>query len=190
MKVKNLNKSSVKTKNLIRKTFAEMLSEKRAIGKISVSELVARADINRGTFYAHYDDIYAVAEDYENELIDRFFDNATLLETQDFEAFLDVFFEYIRQNDETYKMLCKSNDVLFSANKLTTLAENKFLEICHNSKRLVNKDLLQTEIGVFVEGVICSYVKSCRGYTAVTPDELFAFAKKWYKMFEQEHFAP
>lgn len=27
-------------------------------------------NINRGTFYSHYDDIYGVVEDYENELIE------------------------------------------------------------------------------------------------------------------------
>ena len=79
MKAQNLNNSSFKTRKLIRKTFAEMLSEKKEMSKISVSELAKRADINRGTFYSHYDDIYAVAEDYENELLAKFFDNATLL---------------------------------------------------------------------------------------------------------------
>ena len=34
-----------------------MLSEKQEINKITVTEPVKRADINRGTFYSHYDDI-------------------------------------------------------------------------------------------------------------------------------------
>ena len=57
MKAKNLNNSSKKTRNLIKNTFAEMLSEKKEINKISVTELVKRADINRGTFYTHYNDM-------------------------------------------------------------------------------------------------------------------------------------
>lgn len=79
MKAKNLNNSSRKTNRLIKNVFAEMLSEYKEISRISVSELCARAEISRGTFYSHYDDIYGVAEDYENELIDHFFDNAKLL---------------------------------------------------------------------------------------------------------------
>ena len=55
MKAKNLNASSVKTRNLIRDTFAELLYEKKNINKITVTELVQRADINRSTFYSHYD---------------------------------------------------------------------------------------------------------------------------------------
>lgn len=67
-----MNKSSKKTIKLIKKVFAEMLSEKKELGKISVSELCNRADISRATFYSHYDDIYGVAEDYENEMTDTF----------------------------------------------------------------------------------------------------------------------
>ena len=105
MKVKNVNHSSLKTRSLIKKTFAEMLSEKRELDKISVSELVRRADINRGTFYSHYDDIYAVAEDYENELIALFFNNAELIASTNTDKFIDLMFAYINQNDDIYKML-------------------------------------------------------------------------------------
>ena len=99
MKSKNLNNSSKKTKNLIKDTFAVMLAEKKELSKINVSELVKRANINRSTFYAHYDDIYGVAEDYENELISHFFDNATLLNSNSIEAFIEVFFSFINDNN-------------------------------------------------------------------------------------------
>ena len=60
MKVKNLNHSSEKTKKLIRSTFAQLIKENDGLDKVTVSELVRRADINRGTFYNHYDSIYDV----------------------------------------------------------------------------------------------------------------------------------
>ena len=66
-----MNSSAKKTQSLIRNTFAMMISEKKELSKITVSELVKRANINRSTFYSHYDDIYGVAEEYENELIDN-----------------------------------------------------------------------------------------------------------------------
>lgn len=61
MKVKNLNRSSIKTKRIIKSVFAEMLSEYKEISRISVSELCERADISRSTFYSHYDDTYSIA---------------------------------------------------------------------------------------------------------------------------------
>ena len=94
MKAKEINNSSRKTKKLIKRVFAEMLSEKRELGKISVSELCNRAEISRGTFYSHYDDIYCVAEDYENEIIDIFFSDSRLLSPMGVGDFIRSFFEY------------------------------------------------------------------------------------------------
>ena len=121
MKVKNLNNSSVKTKRLIKNTFIQMLSEKKEVGKISVSELVERAEISRATFYAHFDDIYSVVEEFEREIIDEFFTNAKLLATNDYEKFFEMLFAFMKQNNENYKMMCKSDDVLFSAKNSTTV---------------------------------------------------------------------
>lgn len=183
MKAQNLNKSSRKTRCLIKKVFAEMLSEEKELGKISVSELCKRADISRGTFYSHYDDIYGVAEDYENELIDSFFDNARLLESQDIMHFIDFIFEFIRQNNENYRLLCRSNDFLFAAKKLVAIASGKLLELCHNDIRIQNRTYMELDLQIFLEGLLCEYVKYCRGYSAVTLDDLYQYTKYWTKNF-------
>lgn len=183
MKVQNLNNSSRKTRKLIKKIFAEMLSEKKELGKISVSELCKRADISRGSFYSHYDDIYSVAEDYENELIDAFFDNARLFESQDILHFIDSIFEFIRQNNENYRLLCNSNDFLFAAKKLTAIASGKLLELCHNDSRIQNRAYIELEIQVFLEGILCEYVKYCRGYSTETLDHLYDYTKFWVESF-------
>lgn len=183
MKVRNLNNSSVKTRRLIKNTFIKMLSEKKEISKISVSELVARAEISRATFYAHFDDIYGVVEEFEREIIDEFFTNAKLLATNDYEKFFEMLFSFMKQNNENYKMMCKSDDVLFSAKKLTDLAINKLMELIDNDPHIKNREFIALEISVFLEGLLCEYVKYCRGLTAVTPNELYDYAKSWYKKF-------
>ncbi len=190
MKAKNLNNSSRKTNRLIKNVFAEMLSEYKEISRISVSELCARADISRGTFYSHYDDIYGVAEDYENELIDHFFDNAKLLTPTNVEQFIDIFFQYIRENDENYKLLCRSNEFIFTAKKLTTIATNKFLELCHHNALVKNKEYIDLDIAVFIDGILCEYVKYCRGLSAVKLDDLYAFTKQWLKDFAKRRLSP
>lgn len=190
MKAKNLNNSSRKTNRLIKNVFAEMLSEYKEISRISVSELCARAEISRGTFYSHYDDIYGVAEDYENELIDHFFDNAKLLTPTNVEQFIDIFFQYIRENDENYKLLCRSNEFIFTAKKLTTIATNKFLELCHHNALVKNKEYIDLNIAVFIDGILCEYVKYCRGLSAVKLDDLYAFTKQWLKDFAKRRLSP
>ena len=189
MKAQNLNNSSVKTRKLIRTTFAEMLAEKKEIGKISVSELAKRANINRGTFYSHYDDIYSVAEDYENELITNFFDNSRLLSSDNFAKFIDELFNYIKENDEEYRMMCKSDDILFVAKKLTLLASSKCLELCYNDKRLKDKKHLDIEINIFIDGLISEYVKYCRGQPVATPEELREYTYEWLNRFIARRFS-
>lgn len=183
MKVQNLNRSSQKTRALIRKVFAEMLSEKKELGKISVSELCKRADISRGTFYSHYDDLYGVAEEYENELIDAFFDNTKLLESQDVLQFVDSVLDFIRQNNENYRLLCKSNDFLFAGKRLAAIATDKLLSLCYSDPRIKEQAHLELDLQVFLEGLMCEYVKSCRGYTAKTLDDLAQYAKYWATKF-------
>ena len=187
MKVKNLNNSSVKTKRLIKNTFIQMLSEKKEVGKISVSELVERAEISRATFYAHFDDIYSVVEEFEREIIDEFFTNAKLLATDDYEKFFEAFFAFMKQNNDNYKMMCKSDEVLFSAKKLATLGINKFMELINSDPHIIKRDFIELEISIFIEGLLSEYVKYCRGLTSIDPNELSTYAKVWYEKFMKEH---
>lgn len=59
------------TKMLIRRAFTDLIS-KKPIQSISVKELCEAAGINRGTFYAHYTDIYDLLEKLEAEMMEDF----------------------------------------------------------------------------------------------------------------------
>ena len=54
-------RSAIRSKRLINEALADLLTEK-PLDKITVTDVVARADINRGTFYAHYRDIPDVVD--------------------------------------------------------------------------------------------------------------------------------
>ena len=56
------------TRMLIRQAFTSLLKEK-PVQSISVKELCERAGINRGTFYAHYTDIYDLMRQMEDEMM-------------------------------------------------------------------------------------------------------------------------
>ena len=49
-------RSSLRSKKLITDALVELLDEK-TLDKITVTDIVKKADINRGTFYAHYDNV-------------------------------------------------------------------------------------------------------------------------------------
>lgn len=59
------------TKMLIRKAFTDLVGSK-SIERIPIKELCERAGINRGTFYAHYTDIYDLREKLEEEMLSDF----------------------------------------------------------------------------------------------------------------------
>ena len=61
-------KSAIRSKKLINNALADLLQEK-PLDKITVTDVVRRAEINRGTFYAHYTDI----ADVMNHLIEQTF---------------------------------------------------------------------------------------------------------------------
>jgi len=63
------------TKRVIRDSFLELLSEK-PVEKISVTEICNNADINRGTFYAHYSDPYDLKQKLTEEIVGIITDRA------------------------------------------------------------------------------------------------------------------
>ena len=60
------------TDSVIRDEFKKLLLE-MPFEKITVSEICRRCDINRGTFYLHYTDCFALYESLGAELADRLF---------------------------------------------------------------------------------------------------------------------
>ncbi|MFQ9587794.1 MAG: TetR/AcrR family transcriptional regulator [Mediterraneibacter gnavus] len=59
------------TVHIIQRVFLELLKEK-PIAKITVKEICERAEINRSTFYKHYQDVYDLMKKLENEAIEEF----------------------------------------------------------------------------------------------------------------------
>lgn len=58
-----------KTRRAIRNAFLE-LAEEKPVEKITVRELADRAEINKATFYNHYETIYDLIDELEQEAID------------------------------------------------------------------------------------------------------------------------
>ena len=64
----------IKTEKAIRKTFHELLQEKD-ISRITVKELTERAEINKTTFYAHYETLPDLVNTLETENINYIINN-------------------------------------------------------------------------------------------------------------------
>lgn len=65
------DKRVLRSKRMLRQALVELIQEKE-FQKITVTDVVKHADINRGTFYAYYRDVYDLLENVENEMIEEF----------------------------------------------------------------------------------------------------------------------
>lgn len=178
MKVKGINASSIKTKAQIKEAFAKLLKEKRNIKNMTITELVQIAGITRGAFYTHYDNIYDVAREFQDEFLDVIFNEdfkVTSLDSMD--EYLDMVINHLKENEELYKMILSSDEPLLFMNRLNRMM-NKHLNDFFLEKQ--NKDINLT-ITFFVNGSIILFIKYFRGEINTSLDELKIFIKKNYK---------
>lgn len=61
-------RSAIRSRRLIRDAYIELMQEKQ-MEKISVSDIVRLADLNRGTFYAHYSTPLEVRDEIADEIV-------------------------------------------------------------------------------------------------------------------------
>ncbi len=57
-----------RTRKLLKDSLISLMQEKE-FKNISVKDITSRADLNRGTFYLHYSDIYQLLQEMEEELL-------------------------------------------------------------------------------------------------------------------------
>ncbi len=183
MKVQCLNSSSIKTRNRIKKAFAELINERKQLDKITVTELVKKADITRSTFYTHYDDIYEVAHDYQLQTIELLCsDDLKLHSKEDIENYFVNIIQCLKDNEETYKLLLSANESLLFLEKLKNIANKKIYEVLKDN--YTNK-YLELDISFLMNGILMEILKYFRNESCYSLDELLINIKKWFqKIFD------
>ncbi len=102
------NRRAQLTRKMITGALIELLQTKD-LDKISVREICERADVNRSTFYDHYEDIYALMNDIERDFIAQIpTDNSS----KGIEEQLLTFVRYVQQNAPHYAAIRKYNGLL------------------------------------------------------------------------------
>ena len=99
-----MNQRTRLTKLMFRKALAELLAEKH-ISQISIRELCEKAELNRSTFYLHYQDVYDLLEEIESEIASEA-DQAVDFKPENQVRFL----KYLKENREYYRLLLTNSD--------------------------------------------------------------------------------
>lgn len=141
------------TQTVIKQTLLELMAD-RPIDKITVSELCAKADINRGTFYLHYSDIYTLLSTVENEIttdIDRAIRHMTTTNQLDL---LVGICRYIESNGLFARAYFSDHGNKLFIRKIMLMAKDYFFteyRSHHLSEDLVELEYLYS---FFVQGVL------------------------------------
>lgn len=107
MDEKTQYKSAIKSKKLIKNAFSELL-QKKDVEKITVTEIVNLAGLNRGTFYAHYNNTVEVLEEIEKDVSDQilyFFSSYKDSIMENPTPFLRNIAKFLHKDFEFYKRL-------------------------------------------------------------------------------------
>jgi AcrR family transcriptional regulator len=108
MSEKTEDRRTRKTKKAICDAFAELLAEKE-LHRITVKEIIEKADISRVTFYNHYLDIYDLSDKFEENIM---LDAALLvldLEDVPYEDFFSHLTGYVTDNRTAFRMMFSPN---------------------------------------------------------------------------------
>lgn len=124
-----------RTKKLLRNGIAELGKNKR-VSKITVKELTDLVEINRGTFYLHYKDVFDLVESIENELYDEFDREVLSVTPGDIlhkpVDVLEAFFEYFKKHTDIISVLMGENGDAKFVYRFGELMNVKILEIFNN----------------------------------------------------------
>ncbi len=134
-------KNTSRTEKWIRKAFAELVAEKKSLDKITIAELVKKADITKPTFYYHYADLNELVKSIESEMINELIktiDEAEKSHNVPIEYYVHILSDFLRKNEEEYKSMANAVDLNYFIVKLKKIfiqkLNNPIFGISENEK--------------------------------------------------------
>lgn len=114
----NENDPRVKrTRQLLLQAFIALLEERQNIHSISVQEIAVRATVNRATFYAHFEDKYALLESWIREKFHRVLGNqlpaSSSLQRSTLCTLIELVFDFLAHVCDHLKLADREFEPLF-----------------------------------------------------------------------------
>ena len=155
------DRRTLKTKKAIFQAFSELLKEKE-LRKITVQEIVDKADISRVTFYKYYLDVYDLYDKIESELLTNIGLITLQLADKPYDNFFKEIINYIYNNRATFDMVFSPNSTNKLRDKLSRIIEG------------ILKKIYSEKLGISIDNedlaYLCCYRSS--GFLAVIQRDL------------------
>lgn len=164
MNTKN-NQRTRLSKLLFKNALMDLLKEKGSVAKISVRELCDRAELNRSTFYAHYNEPNDLLMEIETELLDATEEHLKKIgEENDAGAhkYILSFLKYIKQNDKQFRtLLIDSADPKFRSRfmqqSIIQFVENLRIELSKELEQYIFSYILNGSTGIIIQWIRSDY---------------------------------
>lgn len=151
------NRSVRNTKRKLMEALMGLL-QRKPLKQVTVKELTETADVNRGTFYFHYQDVYAMA----NELEDKFLSGleATLDAIEhDQKNFMSILLAWLSDNAASCKILLGPNGDDKFQDKIKHIVDEKCAKLTREAFPTLEENELNM-VGSFVMGGVISVLKA------------------------------
>ncbi len=162
MNTKN-NQRTRLSKMLFKNALMDLLKEKGSINKVSVRELCDRAELNRSTFYAHYQEPNDLLIEIETELLDATEEHLKKIGAENeigAHKYILSFLQYIRQNDKPFRaLLIDSTDPEFRSRFM----QQTIIQFVENLRIVLPKELEQYIFSYILNGstgIIIQWIRS------------------------------
>lgn len=173
MRSASMYKNSLRSEAKIREAVISLLSEKKDINKVTISEVVDRAGVNRGTFYNHYkgiDEVLGQIEDkFMSELVYKW-NSFMTLEDSRFDAFIATITNSFKTHEAEYKNIVQS-----VPHYVSTDFRKKFKEVLERSAQANEGGKNHPDHAYFVflaGGISSAYLDYFLGVSPFSLDQL------------------
>lgn len=113
MSIYHPDRRVMRTKEKFKEVLLELMEEK-SIDDITITEIVKRADFNRGTFYAHYRKKEDLLEEYVEEMFKKLADavrkpyaDLSIVDFDQLPSSSIILFDHFLENKRFYKLMLK-----------------------------------------------------------------------------------
>jgi AcrR family transcriptional regulator len=173
MQAEKENRKVKYTKMVIRESLFELLKTKQ-LNQITVKELCKLADINRGTFYSHYTDLFDLVQKLEEALIKDMkavikFEN--IGQDNQLEMFVEIF-SHIRNNVEDYQILLLNPNSSRILDELIAEAYEHHLLALEDIKVPISKNMVDYSFALVSSGSARVIMKWIENDFAEPPEEM------------------
>lgn len=168
-------RSAVRSRRLIHQAFLELLQEKD-FEKITVTDIVKRADINRSTFYAHYPDVRGMVEALLENTVSQ---SAKLIDNLDFQTlftdpapFLTDLLSIGLENIEVYRLLGRSDFAMRQVEEMKLIFMEKAATAVSIPEEIRRSNSFRIQINFFVGGMLNTFQQWLLGNLNCSEEEI------------------